>query len=105
MPACHFKNTELCARKLTRRGAPIVVSSKSRIGRLRRCIRRAFIASNGRALTTTEILRRAYPRFTRYPCGYRWGLRRALRQEAVAIARMRFGRGRPNLWVPHDPKT
>jgi hypothetical protein len=78
----------------------MAISSKSRIGRLRRAIKRAFIASNGQPLTTTAILQRAYPRFMRIPSGYRWGLRRALRQEAVAIARMRFGRGRPNLWLP-----
>jgi hypothetical protein len=80
----------------------IAISSKSRIGRLRRAIKRAFIVSNGQPLTTTAILQRAYPRFTRIPCGYRWGFRRALRQEAVAIARMRYGRGRPNLWVARD---
>ena len=26
--------------------------------------------------------------------------RRALRKEAIVIARNRFGRGRPNLWLP-----
>jgi hypothetical protein len=80
----------------------IAISSRSRIGRLRRAIKRAFIVSNGQPLTTTAIMRRAYPRMRRVPAGYRWGLRRALRQEAVAIARMRYGRGRPNLWVPRD---
>jgi hypothetical protein len=90
--------------KLTRRGAPIVISSPTRVGRLRRCIKRAFIVSNGEPLTTSEIMRRAYPRFRRVPAGYRWGLRRALRQEATAIARMRFGRGRPCLWLPLTTK-
>jgi hypothetical protein len=77
-----------------------VISAKSRIGRIRRAIRRAFIVSDGQPLTTTEILRRAYPRFKCYPSGHRHGLRRALRQEAIAIARMRLGRGRPCLWLP-----
>jgi hypothetical protein len=92
------------ARTHTRKGAPIVISAKSRIGRLRRCIKRAFIVSNGEPLTTSEILPRAYPRLTHYPCGLRWGLRLALLREAELIGRMVRRRGRPCLWAPkrHD---
>jgi hypothetical protein len=81
------------------RSRAYTISAKSRVGRLRRCIKRAFIASNNRLLTTTQILARGYPRLQRIPCGHRWGLTQALRREATAIARMRFGRGRPCLWA------
>jgi hypothetical protein len=95
----------LSQRTHRKNGLPIVISSKSRIGRLRRCIKRAFIVSNGEPLTTSEILPRAFPRLTHYPCGLRWGLRLALLREAEPIARNRFGRGRPNLWAPKaDPR-
>jgi hypothetical protein len=86
-------------------GRPFVISAKSRVGRLRRCIKRAFIVSDGRPLTTSEILARAYPRRTHYPCGLRWRLRLALLREAELIGRTLRGRGRPCLWAPKMVET
>jgi hypothetical protein len=91
------------ARKHSRNGRFVVIAGKSRIGRLRRCVRRAFIASDGQPLTIGQILPRAYPRLKHYPHGHRWALVRALRREAVAIGRMLRGRGRATIWArkPH----
>jgi hypothetical protein len=49
------------ARTHTSKGAPIVIASKNRLGRLRRCVRRAFVVSDGQPLTIGQILPRAYP--------------------------------------------
>ena len=76
------------------------IASKSRMGRLRIAVRRAFIISNGQPISIADVLRRAYPRLKRVPCGHRWSVRRALLQDAVVIGRNRYGRGRPNLWAP-----
>jgi hypothetical protein len=91
------------ARTHTYKGAPIVIAGKNRVGRLRRCVRRAFVVSDGQPLTIGQILPRAYPRMRCYSRGHRWSLVRALRREAVAIGRMLGARGRPTIWArePH----
>jgi|RhiMetStandDraft_8_1073273.scaffolds.fasta_scaffold18549_1 hypothetical protein len=91
---------ETTSTQLRRNGLPIVIAGKNQLGRLRRCVKRAFILSDGQPLTIGQILPRAYPRLRRYPRGHRWALVRALLRGAVVIGRTRFGRGRPNLWVP-----
>ena len=89
------------ARTHRRNGLPIVIASENRIGRIRRSVKRAFIVSNGQPITVRDILARAYPRLRRFNDWHRWSCRRALLSEgAIAIARMRFTRGRPNLWAP-----
>ena len=76
------------------------IASRKRLGRLRIAVRRAFIISNGEPICIADVLKRAYPRLKRVPCGHRWSVRRALLQDAVVIGRKRYGRGRPNLWAP-----
>lgn len=86
-----------------RNGYKIVIASGSRIGRIKRAVRRQFILSDGRPILTRSVLERAYPRLRRFTDWHYLAARRALRQEAMVVARMRFGRGRPNLWaLRHD---
>ena len=88
------------ARTHRRNGLPIVIASESRIGRVKRAVRRQFILSDGQPILTRSVLERAYPRLSRFTDWHYLAARRALRQEAVVIGRNRYGRGRPNLWVP-----
>jgi hypothetical protein len=85
-------------RKLTRKGSPVVIASKSRIGRIRRAAKRCFIASGG-TISIRDVLERAYPRLKRFTAWHYLAARRALRKEAIIIGRIRFGRGRPALWA------
>ena len=78
----------------------LVIASKSRIGRVRLAARRGFIVSDGHPITIRQVLERAYPRLRRFVSWHYLAARRALRKEAIVIARNRFGRGRPNLWTP-----
>jgi hypothetical protein len=84
---------------LTRRGRGFVIASDSRLGRIKRQVRRAFIANNGRPLTTGELLPLCYPRLKRFDDWHRWSVRRALLQLAERVGR-RMGRGLPFLWAP-----
>lgn len=88
------------ARTRSHRGYKFVIPSKTRMGRLRVAVRRAFILANGKPICIGDVLRFAYPRFKRVPNGYRWSVRQALLRDAEIVGRMRVGRGRPNLWVP-----
>ena len=78
------------------------------MGRLRIAVRRAFIISNGQPICIADVLKRAYPRLKRFPCGHRWSVRRALLQDAVVVGRNCYGRGRPNFGLrrpyrkPHE---
>jgi len=83
-----------------RKGYKFVIPSKTRMGRLRIAVRRCFILSGGKPICIADVLSRAYPRFKRFPNGYRWSVRQALLRDAEIIGRTRFGRGRPNLWAP-----
>lgn len=85
-----------------RNGLPIVIASKSRIGRIRRAVRRGFILSDGAPILTRTVLERAYPRLKRFTAWHYLAARRALRQEAIIVGRNRYGRGRPNLWLPKN---
>ena len=84
--------------KLTRKGSPVVIASKSRIGRIRRAVKRCFILG-GDTISIGDVLRRAYPRLQRFSAWHYLAARRALLKEATIIGRNRFGRGRPNLWA------
>ena len=77
------------------------IASK-RIGRIRRSVKREFILSNGHPITIRQVLQRGYPRLRRFTAWHYLAARRALRIEATVIARCRYGRGRPNLWMPKD---
>src|SRR5262245_58121158 len=94
---------ELRAHPRAARGKPSVVASKSRIGRIRRAVKREFIVSGGRPILGRQVLERAYCRLRRFTTWHYLAARRALRSEgATVIARNRFGRGRPCLWAPRD---
>jgi hypothetical protein len=75
------------------------IASKSRIGRIRRAVRRGFILSDGAPIFVRDVLERAYPRLKRFTAWHYLAARRALRKEAIIIGRIRFGRGRPALWA------
>jgi|SRR4029453_847469 hypothetical protein len=83
-----------------RNGLPVVIASESRLGRIRRAVRRAFILSSGKPILASDVIARAFPRIIRPQDWHRWSVRRALLKEAVVIGRTRIGRGRPNLWAP-----
>ena len=82
------------------RGRGFVIASKTRIGRIRRSVKREFILSDGQPILTRSVLERAYPRLRSFTWWHYLAARRALRHDAEVIARNRFGRGRPNLWAP-----
>jgi hypothetical protein len=92
-------NRCMSARTRTSRGRRLVIASETRLGRIKRQVRRAFIASNGRPLTTGELLPICYPRLTRFQDWHRWSVRRALLPLAIKVGR-RMGRGLPFLWAP-----
>jgi hypothetical protein len=69
-----------------------------RVGRVQRQIKRAFIASNGQPLTSTELLRWCWPRERR-----RWHYKElmvAASRFARRIGRSQTGSGRAYLWAP-----
>jgi hypothetical protein len=70
------------------------------VGRVQRQVRRAFIASNGRALTTAQLARWCYARGGRLqPWHYR-NIKQAARRWAIQIDRCRGGRGHAVTWQP-----
>ena len=78
-----------------------LIAAKSRPGaRIRLAVKRGFIVSDGHPITIRQVLERAYPRLGRFVSWHYLAARRALRKEAIVIARNRYGRGRPNLWLP-----
>jgi hypothetical protein len=88
------------AARTQNKGRYVVIASKSRIGRIRRAVRRGFIVSGGKPIVIRQVLLRAYPRLKRFTSWHYLAVRRTLRKEATIIARNRFGRGRPYLWAP-----
>jgi hypothetical protein len=70
------------------------------MGRIRLAVRRCFIAGNQQPITIRQVLQRSYPRLRRFTSWHYLAARRALRSMAIVIARSRFGKGRPNLWLP-----
>ena len=82
-----------------------LIASKSRIGRVKRAVKREFILSDGKPILTRSVLERAYPRLSRFTWWHYLAARRALRQEAEVIGRNLKGRGRPNLWSPKRDMT
>jgi hypothetical protein len=74
------------------------IASKTRIGRIRLAARRCFVLSDGAPILIRNVLERAYPRLRRFTSWHYLAARRALRKEAIVVARNLRGRGRPNLW-------
>jgi hypothetical protein len=70
-----------------------------RVGHVQRQIKRALIASNGKPLTTSELMRRAYPRLTKYQSWRYRQVREAALRWAVRVGRSGIGTGRPLLWA------
>jgi hypothetical protein len=89
------------ARTHSRNGYMRAIASKSRIGRIRRAVKRCFILG-GDMISIGDVLRRAYPRLQRFSSWHYLAARRALRKEATIVGRKRFGRGRPALWARRD---
>ena len=85
----------------SRNGYMRAIASKSRVGRVRRAVKRCFILG-GDMISIGDVLRRAYPRLQRFSAWHYLAARRALRKEATIIGRNRHGRGRPALWARRD---
>ena len=92
------------AHKLPIRQHLSLIASKSRFGRIKLAARREFIVSNQRPITARQVLARAYPRLKHFIPWHYQSPRRALCSMAVVIGRNRYGRGRPNLWLPLTTK-
>lgn len=76
-----------------------------RVGHIQRQVRREFILSDGRPLSTGELIRRAYPHLRIFASWHYREVRRAARRWGVPIG---GGRGRNGiLWapIPPDAKT
>ena len=89
------------ARTHSRNGYMRAIASESRVGRIRRAVKRCFILADGAPITIRQVMERSYPRLQRFTAWHYLAARRALRKEATIIARNRHGRGRPNLWSPN----
>jgi hypothetical protein len=92
------------ARSRSPRRPNIVIPPNSpfRVGRVQRQIKRAFIASLGSPLTTSDLMRRAYPRGWDHSESWRYTeVRLAASRYAVRIGRS-TRRGRPWLWALRD---
>jgi hypothetical protein len=96
----HLRGGDLGAPPRPRSEHMRAIASRSRLGRLKRAVRRAFIVSNGAPITSRDVLTRGYPRLKHYAPGHRRAAWRALLAEAELIARQRHGKGRPGLWAP-----
>ena len=90
------------ARSLSVRDRLRLIASGPRWDRCKVAVRRAFAVSNGQPICVGDVLARAYPRLKAFKDYHRWSARRALLQVAVVVGRNRYGRGRPNLWVPNS---
>jgi hypothetical protein len=73
-------------------------SSFPRPGRVQRAIRRSFMA--GEPPLTIDLLRRAYPRTTKYECWHYWHIYQSVRRYAVEVGRLRDRPGQPIVWAP-----
>lgn len=72
-----------------------------RVGRVELRVRWAFIAA-GRPLSTTELMRRVYPRVGKFKRWHSYNVRRAAPKFAVRIGRSQVGSGSPILWKAKD---
>jgi hypothetical protein len=70
-----------------------------RIGHVQRRVKRGFIASAGKPVTTGELIRRAYPRQTKFESWQYAQVRQAAERWAKRIGTV--GRGGAILWAPY----
>ena len=90
------------ATRLTRASnSPIPAKNPFRIGRIQRQIKRTFIANPGRPLTTSELIRCAYPRLKVFETWRYEQVRVAAERFAVRIGVAKTRRGKPILWLPN----
>jgi hypothetical protein len=77
--------------------------SKNRNGRVQKAVRRAFIMSDGKPLSTSDLMRWAFPKLDgRYEQLWRyWSVHRAAERYAIKIGRADRGYGPPVLWAPN----
>jgi len=75
------------------------IASQSRVGRVILAVRREFIVK-GELIRTRDVLESLSAAETIRGLALPGSARRALRKEAIIVARMRFGSGRPALWSP-----
>jgi hypothetical protein len=84
------------------RNIVIPLNSSIRLGRVKRAIKRAFIAL-GSPLTTSDLMQRAYPRGYDSASWRYAEVRLAARAVATPVGRSTTGKGRPWLWAPKQP--
>jgi hypothetical protein len=63
-------------------------------------VRRELIARNGGSATTTDFMKRAFPRLDQYTNWNYRAVRRAALRYALPVARSDRGKGRAVIWVP-----
>ena len=80
-----------------RRHQLLIAARSPRVGRIELRVRRAFIANNGHPLSTTELMRRVYPRVVKFKHWHSYSIRRAAPKFAVRVGRRRC-RGMPIVW-------
>ena len=76
-----------------------------RVGRVQRAAQRELIAADGEPVTTTEIMRRAYPRLTTFPDWLNSQARLSATRFAISVGRSTSGSGRPRLWKLKPPTS
>jgi hypothetical protein len=77
-------------------------NSPIRVGHIKRAIKRSFIAL-GCPLSTTDLIRRCYPRMQIFQSWQYATVRLAARAVARPVGRSERGKGRPWLWAPREP--
>jgi hypothetical protein len=83
-----------------RNGGTLNAGVTHRIGRLQLCIRRAFIAADGRPLSTGELARRYYHRDDLEYWHFD-NVRRAMRSGKAGVrAGSKTEQGRATMWMP-----
>jgi hypothetical protein len=95
--------TEITRPRVSTRPRETIIPPNSpiRVGRVKRAITRAFIAL-GCPISTTELMKRAYPRGYGYESWQYATVRLAARAVARPIGRSERGKGRPWLWAPRE---
>ena len=93
---------QIGARTRYRNANLLLKGAKTRMGKVRVAVRRCFIVSGGQPILVRDVLERCYPRAKRFRSRQYDLARQALRRVAVIVARNRYGRGRPALWIRRD---
>ncbi len=71
-----------------------------RIGHVQRQIKRSFVAGDGKPLTTGDLIRRAYPRLTKFDSWQYAQVRLSAERWAVRIGTAPGRHGASILWAP-----